>query len=170
MGLARGAAHGAAWNFATVLAERGFGFLVLGLLLRVVPVRVVGLIAIASAISELARVMSLSGAGEQVQACPAIARWRRGRSGRNAWPRSGSWRCCVGSTWVAGLYAQPALTLVLRVMAVNIFLTAFLVVPSARLADEFALSHAGADFPGQHGARRRDGPCLWRFPGGGLRR
>ena len=44
MSLARGAARGAAWNFATVLAERGFGFVILGLLLRTIPASVVTLI------------------------------------------------------------------------------------------------------------------------------
>ena len=70
MSLARGAARGVAWNFATVLAERSFGFLILGLLLRVIPASVVGLIAIASAISDLARIVANSGAAEQVQASP----------------------------------------------------------------------------------------------------
>ena len=49
----------------------------------------------------------------------------------------------LAAPWVAGLYAQPALTLVLRVMAVNIFLTAFLVVPSARLATNFRFRTLG---------------------------
>jgi O-antigen/teichoic acid export membrane protein len=144
MGLARGAAHGVAWNFATVLAERSFGFLILGLLLRAVPVRVVGLIAIASAISELARMISLSGAGEQVQACPgdraveAGAFWSQCLTGLGAMAL-----LCLAAPKLAGLYAQPALTLVLRVMAVNIFLTAFLVVPSARLAANFRFRTLG---------------------------
>ena len=64
MSLARGAARGAAWNFGTVLAERAFGFIILGLLLRKIPASVVGLVAIASAISDLARMVSNSGAGE----------------------------------------------------------------------------------------------------------
>jgi O-antigen/teichoic acid export membrane protein len=144
VGLARHAVHGAVWNFATVLAERAFGFLVLGLLLRAIPVRVVGLIAIASAISELARMISLSGAGEQVQAHP----------GDPAVEAGAFWsQCLVGlgamallwlaAPMLAGLYAQPALTWVLRVMAVNIFLTAFLVVPSARLAANFRFRTLG---------------------------
>ncbi|HVE20708.1 MAG TPA: oligosaccharide flippase family protein [Acidocella sp.] len=142
--LARGAVHGAAWNFATVLAERAFGFLILGLLLRVIPVRVVGLIAIASAISELARMISLSGAGEQVQAHPgdpaveAGAFWSQCLAGVGAMALL--W---LAAPTLAGLYAQPALTPVLRVMAANIFLTAFLVVPSARLAANFRFRTLG---------------------------
>jgi O-antigen/teichoic acid export membrane protein len=144
MGLARGAARGAAWNFATVLAERGFGFLVLGLLLRAVPVRVVGLIAIASAISELARMISLSGAGEQVQACPgdraveAGAFWSQCLTAFGAMALLG-----LAAPKVAALYVQPALTLVLRVMAVNVFLSVFLVVPSARLTTNFRFRTLG---------------------------
>ena len=171
MGLARGAVHGAAWNFATVLAERSFGFLVLGLLLRAVPARVVGLIAIASAISELARMISLSGAGEQVQACP----------GDRAVEAGAFWSQCLTALgamallWLAapklaGLYAQPALIPVLRVMALNIFLTAFLIVPSARLHERSPLSDAGADLPGQHVARWRHGAALGLFRAGHRRR
>ncbi len=134
MGLARGAVHGAAWNFATVLAERSFGFLVLGLLLRAVPARVVGLIAIASAISELARMISLSGAGEQVQACPGDRAVEAGAFWSQCLTACGAMALLwLAAPKLAGLYAQPALIPVLRVMALNIFLTAFLIVPSARL-------------------------------------
>jgi len=144
VGLARGAAHGAAWNFATVLAERGFGFLVLGLLLRAIPVRVVGLIAIASAISELARMISLSGAGEQVQACPGDRAVEAGAFWSQCLVALGVMALlCLAAPQLAGLYAQPALTLVLRVMAVNIFLTTFVIVPSARLAANFRFRTLG---------------------------
>ncbi|HUW80400.1 MAG TPA: oligosaccharide flippase family protein, partial [Acidocella sp.] len=142
--LARGAARGAAWNFATVLAERSFGFVILGLLLRVIPASVVGLIAIASAISDLARMVSNSGAGEQVQASP----------GDRTVEAGAFWSQCLASLafmallfvtapWIAGLYAQPELTIVLRIMALNVFLTSFLIVPSARLATRFRFKALG---------------------------
>jgi O-antigen/teichoic acid export membrane protein len=55
MNLARGAARGAAWNFATVLFERGFGFVILGILLRHIPASTVGVVAIGSAIADLGK-------------------------------------------------------------------------------------------------------------------
>jgi O-antigen/teichoic acid export membrane protein len=144
MSLARGAARGAAWNFATVLAERAFGFLILGLLLRVIPASVVGLIAIASAISDLARLVANSGAGEQVQASP----------GDRAVEAGAFWSQFLASLvfmavlfavspWLAGLYHQPQLILVLRIMALNVVLTSFLIVPSARLMTEFRFKALG---------------------------
>src|ERR1700733_2761833 len=121
MNLARGAARGAAWNFATVLAERSFGFVILGLLLRVIPASVVGLIAIASAISDLARVVANSGAGEQVQASP----------GNRDVEAGAFWSQFLASLvfmlalffaapGIAALYRQPELTLVLRIMGLNV--------------------------------------------------
>jgi O-antigen/teichoic acid export membrane protein len=144
MNLARGAARGAAWNFATVLAERGFGFVILGILLRFIPASVVGLIAIASAISDLARAVANSGAGEQVIANPGDRDVEAGAF----------WSQCLASASfmlmlfcvapeIAGLYAQPELVFVLRVMALNVFFTAFLVVPSARLATVFRFRAIG---------------------------
>ena len=143
MSLARGAAHGAAWSFATVVAERGAGFFVLALLMRVVPLRDVGLIAIASAISELARVVANSGAGEQVQANPGNLEIEAGAF----------WSQLIASLafmavlwfaapWVASAYQLPLLP-VLRVMAVNVVITAFLIVPSARLASQFRFRTIG---------------------------
>jgi O-antigen/teichoic acid export membrane protein len=142
--LARGAARGAAWNFATVLAERGFGFLILGILLRKIPASVVGLVAIASAISDLARMVSNSGAGEQVQASP----------GDRAVEAGAFWSQSLASVafmvilflaapWIASLYGQESLTVVLRIMAVNVWLTSFLIVPSARLATKFRFKALG---------------------------
>ena len=144
MSLARGAARGAAWNFATVLAERSFGFVILGVLLRYIPASVVGLIAIASAISDLARMVSNSGAGEQVQASPgdrsveAGAFWSQGLA-------SVAFMAVlfVAAPWIAALYAQPQLIIVLRIMALNVFLTSFLIVPSARLATKFKFKALG---------------------------
>ena len=144
MDLARGAARGAAWNFVTVLAERSFGFVILALLLRVIPASVVGLIAIASAVSDLARLVANSGAGEQVQASP----------GDRAVEAAAFWSQFLASLlfmavlfvlapWLAGLYAQPVLAAVLRVMALNVVLTAFIMVPAARLASQFRFRAAG---------------------------
>ncbi len=144
MSLARGAARGAAWSFATVLAERSFGFIILGLLLRVIPASVVGLIAIASAISDLARVVANSGAGEQVQANPGDRAVEAGAFWSQSLASVGFMALLFGiSPWVARLYAQPELSLVLRVMAVNVFLTSFLIVPSARLTAQFRFRAIG---------------------------
>lgn len=144
MSLARGAARGVAWNFATVLAERSFGFIILGLLLRVIPASVVGLIAIASAISDLARVVANSGAGEQVQASPGDRQVEAGAF----WSQflasllfmAGLF---VAAPAIAALYGQPELVLVLRVMGLNVVMTCFLLVPSARLASQFRFKALG---------------------------
>ncbi|MGO9816531.1 MAG: oligosaccharide flippase family protein [Acidocella sp.] len=144
MNLARGAARGAAWSFATVVAERSFGFIILGLLLRVIPASVVGLIAIASAISDLARLVANSGAGEQVQASP----------GDRSVEAAAFWSQFLASLlfmavlfaaapFFAALYGQPVLSLALRAMALNVVLTAFLIVPSARLASQFRFKVVG---------------------------
>jgi O-antigen/teichoic acid export membrane protein len=142
--LARGAAQGAAWNFATVLAERGFGFIILGLLLRSIPASVVGLVAIASAISDLARMVSNSGAGEQAQ----------GRPGDRDVEAGAFWSQNLASIvfmvalflvapGIASLYHLPALTLILRIMALNVWFTSFLIIPSARLASGFRFKALG---------------------------
>jgi Polysaccharide biosynthesis protein len=105
-----GQGSGAAWNFVTVLAERGFGFVILGLLLRTIPVSVVGLIAIASAISDLARMVSISGAGEQGQASPGDMAVEAGAF----WAQSFAALVFMGllliaSPWIAAAYGQPQL-------------------------------------------------------------
>ncbi len=144
MSLARGAARGAAWNFASVLMERGMGFLVLALLMRVVPARDVGLIAIASAISELARVVANSGAGEQVQADPGNLQVEAGAF----------WSQLIASLvfmlalwavapWIAALYHLSALVPVLRALALSVVMTCFLIVPSARLTTQFRFKTIG---------------------------
>ncbi|GLR67850.1 lipopolysaccharide biosynthesis protein [Acidocella aquatica] len=144
MNLARGAARGAAWSFAAVLVERGFGFVILGLLLRVIPASVVGLIAIASAISELARVVANSGAGEQVQANPGDRAVEAGAFWSQGFASLVFMAVLFAiSPSVARLYGQPQLSLVLRVMAVNVLLTAFLIVPSARLTAQFRFRAIG---------------------------
>ncbi|WP_297493370.1 oligosaccharide flippase family protein [Acidocella sp.] len=144
MNLARGAARGVAWNFATVLAERSFGFLILGLLLRVIPASVVGLIAIASAISDLARVVANSGAGEQVQASPGDRSVEAGAF----WSQFlASLAFMAGldavAPLIAGLYHQPELAVVLRIMGLNVVMTCFLLVPSARLTSQFRFRALG---------------------------
>jgi O-antigen/teichoic acid export membrane protein len=144
MNLARGAARGAAWNFATVLAERSFGFIILGLLLRSIPASVVGLIALASAISDLARVVSNSGAGEQVQASPGDREVEAGAFWSQSLASLGFMAVLfVAAPWIAAAYAQPQLVVVLRIMALNIVLTSFLIVPSARLATKFRFKALG---------------------------
>jgi len=144
MSLAKGAARGAAWNFVTVLAERSFGFVILGLLLRVIPASVVGLIAIASAISDLARIVANTGASEQVQASPgdrdveAGAFWSQFLASLALLAV-----LLVTAPLIAGLYHAPQLSLVLRVMGVNVVLTAFLIVPAARLETRFDFRSLG---------------------------
>ncbi len=144
MNLARGAARGAAWSFATVLAERACGFIILGLLLRAIPVPVVGLLAIASAISELARMIATSGAGEQVQANPGSRAVEAGAF----WSQMLASLAFMALLFVlaprlAALYRQPELAFVLRVMALNVVLSAFLVVPAARLTTQFQFRTLG---------------------------
>jgi O-antigen/teichoic acid export membrane protein len=144
MSLARGAARGAAWSFVTVLAERSFGFVILGLLLRAIPASVVGLVAIASAISDLARIVAISGAGEQVQASPGDRAVEAGAFWSQALASALFMAAlCAAAPAIAALYAQPALTLVLRVMALNVFLTAFIIIPSARLSTQFRFRTLG---------------------------
>jgi O-antigen/teichoic acid export membrane protein len=142
--LARAAARGAAWNFVSVLLERGFGFLVLGVMLRHIPVASVGVVAIGSAISDLVRMLVAGGAGEQVQAAP---------DDRDV---------AAGAFWsqflisivfivlllaaapaVARLYGAPVLAVVLRVLALNVFLAAFTVVPASQLAAQFRFRALG---------------------------
>ena len=144
MSLARGAARGVAWNFATVLAERSFGFLILGLLLRVIPASVVGLIAIASAISDLARLVANSGAAEQVQANPGDRDVEAGAF----WSQFLASLLFMAALFaaapaIARLYAQPELAWVLRIMGLNVVMTSFILVPSARLMSQFRFKALG---------------------------
>lgn len=143
MSLARGAARGAGWSFIAIFAERGIGFFVLALLMRVVPLRDVGLIAIASAFSELARIVANSGAGEQVQASPGDLTVEAGAF----WSQliaslTFSVMLWFAAPWVAALYKLPLLW-VLRAMAVTVVMTAFLIVPSARLTSQFRFRTIG---------------------------
>jgi O-antigen/teichoic acid export membrane protein len=144
MNLARGAARGAVWNFATVLFERAFGFLVLAVLLRYIPASSVGVVAIGSAISDLVRMISVGGAGEQVQAAPGDLAVEAGAFWSQFYASVGLGAALViAAPSVARLYHEPALVLVLQILAINIFLTAFLVVPSAKLGGEFRFRTLG---------------------------
>ncbi|MDD2860602.1 MAG: oligosaccharide flippase family protein [Acidiphilium sp.] len=138
MSLRRGAAHGAAWNFATAVGERSIGFAVLAILVRHVTLADVGLIAIASALSEIGRMITTGGSGEQVVASP----------GDRTVEAGAFWAQFILAAAIAGLlfvaapvlaraYGAPALSWVTRVLSVNIIIGTFLVVPSARLVQNF---------------------------------
>ncbi len=144
MSLARGAARGTAWNFATVLAERSFGFVILAILLRFVPASTVGVVAIGSAISDLARMVTVGGAGEQVLAHPGDRETEAGAF----WAQllaslvfALALLACASA--VARLYAQPALRFVLQTLALNIVATCCVVVPAARLENAFRFRAIG---------------------------
>ncbi len=144
MSLARGAARGAAWNFATILAERAVGFAIFAVLLRVVPAPDVGIIAIAGSVSELVRIAANSGAGAQVQASPGNAEIEAGAF----WSQlltalPAMLALSAAAPWIAHLYGQPALSPLLRLMALNVVMTCFLIVPSARLASQFRFKAIG---------------------------
>jgi O-antigen/teichoic acid export membrane protein len=144
MNLARGAARGAAWNFATVLFERSIGFVVLCVLLRTIPAAVVGLVAIGSAISDLARMVAMSGAGEQVQAYAGDRDVEAGAFWSQSIIAVALMIALVAAApIIAGAYHEPRLVLILRMLALNIFLTSFLIVPSARLAVKFQFRTLG---------------------------
>jgi O-antigen/teichoic acid export membrane protein len=144
MNLARGAARGTVWSFATILFERAFGFVILGVLLRFIPASAVGVVAIGSAISDLVRMLSVGGAGEQVQSAP----------GDKAVQAGAFWSqflaslvfiavLLVSAPAIARLYGEPLLVTVLQFLALNVLLTAFLVVPSALLAIDFKFRSLG---------------------------
>jgi len=142
--LARAAARGAAWNFFAVLAERGFGFLVLGVLLRHVPVAAVGVVAIGSAISDLVRMLAAGGAGEQVQAAPDDRQVAAGAFWSQMVMSLGFVLVLLAvAPEVARVYAAPVLAPVLQILALNIFLAAFAVVPACRLAAQFRFRALG---------------------------
>jgi O-antigen/teichoic acid export membrane protein len=142
--LARAAVLGAAWNFAAVLAERGFGFLVLGVLLRHVPIAAVGVVAIGAAISDLVRMLAAGGAGEQVQAAPDDSDVAAGAFWSQMIFSSGFiLLLLLAAPYVARLYGAPILAPVLQILALNIFLAAFAVVPASRLGAEFRFRALG---------------------------
>lgn len=138
MSLRRGAARGAAWNLATALGERSLGFAVLVVLLRHVPVRDVGIIAIASAISEIGRMITTGGAGEQVVAAPGDRMVEAGAFWAQFLLALAATLLLFGAApFIAAAYGAPALGWVMRALAFNIVTGAFLIVPSARLAQRF---------------------------------
>jgi O-antigen/teichoic acid export membrane protein len=142
--LARAAARGAAWNFFAVLAERGFGFLVLGVLLRHVPVAAVGVVAIGAAISDLVRMLVAGGAGEQVQAAPDDSQVAAGAFWSQMVLSLGLiLLLLLAAPAAARLYHAPALGPVLQVQALNVFLAAFAVVPACQLAAKFQFRALG---------------------------
>ncbi|MCF3945131.1 oligosaccharide flippase family protein [Acidiphilium sp. AL] len=138
MSLGRGAARGAAWNLASVLGERSLGFTVLVILLRHVSVRDVGVVAIASAISEIGRMITTGGSGEQVIASPGDRTVEAGAF----WAQfllalAAAGLLFAAAPLLAHAYGAQALGWVTRALAVNIVTGAFLIVPSARLAQRF---------------------------------
>ncbi len=144
MSLARGAARGTAWNFATVLVERGFGFVILSILLHFIPASTVGVVAIGSAIADLVRMVTVGGAGEQVQASPGDRETEAGAF----WAQllasllfALALLACASA--VARLYEQPALRFVLQTLALNVVATCFVVVPAARLESAFRFRAIG---------------------------
>ncbi len=142
--LARGAARGAAWNFATVLFERSFGFIILGILLRYIPASAVGVVAIGSAIADLARMVAVGGAGEQVQASPGDMPVEAGAFWSQLLASLVFMAALLAASPIIGrIYHQPALAFVLQTLALNIFLTCFLVVPAARLTQQFRFRAIG---------------------------
>jgi O-antigen/teichoic acid export membrane protein len=138
MSLAHGAARGAAWNLVTAIAERSIGFAVLVILLRHITAADVGLVAIGSAISELARMISSGGSGEQVIAAPGDRSIEAGAFWAQFLLAIGFAAALIAiAPLIAQLYGEPRLTWVIQALAVNIITGCFLIVPSARLAQLF---------------------------------
>lgn len=144
MSLGRGAARGAAWNLASVLGERCFGFAVLVILLRHVSVGDVGVVAIASAISEIGRMVTSGGSGEQVVASPGDRAVEAGAFWAQFLLALAAAALLVAvSPLLARAYGDHALGWVTRALAINIVTGAFLIVPSARLAQRFGFRTLG---------------------------
>ncbi len=138
MSLARGAARGAAWNLVTAIAERSIGFSVLVILLRHIAAADVGLVAIGSAISELARMIASGGSGEQVIAAPGDRSVEAGAFWAQFLLALALAAGLIGvAPLIARLYGEPRLTWVIQALAANIVTGCFLIVPSARLAQLF---------------------------------
>ena len=138
MSLGRGAAHGAAWNLMTAVGERGLGFIVLAILIRHVTLRDVGVVAIASALSEIGRMVTTGGSGEQVIASPGDRSVEAGAF----WAQmllalAMSAALFAAAPLLAMAYDARPIAWVTRALSVNIVIGAFLIVPSARLAQRF---------------------------------
>jgi O-antigen/teichoic acid export membrane protein len=144
MSLGRGAVRGTAWSFATILFERAFGFLILGILLRFIPAAAVGVVAIGSAMTDLVRMLAVGGAGEQVQAAPGDKIIEAGAFWSQMLASLVLIVILLAAAPVIGrLYNEPSLVWVLQILAVNIFLTAFVIVPSAILTSQFKFRAIG---------------------------
>jgi len=142
--LARAAARGAVWNFVTVLAERGFGFLVLGVMLRHIPAASVGVVAIGSALSDLVRMLVAGGAGEQVQAAPDDGEIAAGAFWSQFLASLAFIAALLAAApWVAQLYHAPVLAPVLDILALNVFVSSFGVVPASWLGGKFRFRALG---------------------------
>lgn len=138
MTLARGAASGAAWNLATVVAERGLGFAILVVLLRHVSIDAVGVVAIASSITEIGRVITAGGAGEQVIAAPGDRAVEAGAFYAQlllALPGA-ALLVAIAPVLAAGFHA-PDLGWATRALSLTLLLGCFVIVPSARLVQRF---------------------------------
>ncbi|MCW8307728.1 oligosaccharide flippase family protein [Acidiphilium sp. PA] len=138
MSLGRGAAHGAAWNLMTAVGERGLGFIVLAILIRHVTLRDVGVVAIASALSEIGRMVTTGGSGEQVIASPGDRSVEAGAF----WAQmllalAMAAALFAAAPVLASAYGARPIAWVTRALSVNIVIGAFLIVPSARLAQRF---------------------------------
>lgn len=144
MSLRRGVARGTAWNLVTVLGERSFGFAVLVILLRHVSAQDVGVVAIASAISELARMVTAGGAGEQVIAAPGDRVVEAGAFWAQLLLALGATALLfLLAPLIADDYHAAALGWVTRALAFNILIGAFLIVPAARLSQKFGFRNLG---------------------------
>jgi O-antigen/teichoic acid export membrane protein len=138
MSLSRGAAYGAAWNLLTAIGERSLGFIVLAILIRHVTLADVGVVAIASALSEIGRMVTTGGSGEQVVASPGDRSVEAGAF----WAQfllamAMAVALFAAAPLMARAYNAPAIGWVTRILSINIVIGVFLIVPSARLAQRF---------------------------------
>lgn len=144
MTLARGAARGAAWNFATVIVERSLGFAILVILLRHVSAEVVGVVAIASSITEIGRLVTAGGAGEQVVAAPGDRSVEAGAFyAQLILALGGSALLFAAAPLLAAGFHAPALAWVTRALTLTLLLGCFVIVPSARLVQRLGFRTLG---------------------------
>lgn len=144
MTLARGAARGAAWNFATVVVERSLGFAILVVLLRHVSADAVGIVAIASSITEIGRLVTAGGAGEQVVAAPGDRDVEAGAFyAQLLLASAGSAMLFAAAPLLAGAFHAPALLWVTRALTLTLLLGCFVIVPSARLVQRLGFRTLG---------------------------
>lgn len=133
MTLARGVARGTAWNFATVVVERSLGFAVLVELLRHVNADVVGVVAIASSITEIGRLVTAGGAGEQVIASPGDCAVEAGAFyAQLLLALCGTAVLFAVAPLLAASFHAPSLAWVTQALTLTLLLGCFAIVPSAR--------------------------------------